>query len=84
MWLINTQTLKLKFFITPPPRYSILSHVWTDEEYSFEEFRSLEHVTDYEPTEAIIRKKGFRKIKACCELSFEQGFRWTWIDTYCI
>lgn len=38
MWLINTQTLKLKFFLTPPDRYSILSHLWTDEECSFQEF----------------------------------------------
>lgn len=78
MWLIDTQTLKLKFFLTPPPQYSILSHVWTDEECSFQEFRFPEH------TQALIEKKGFKKIKACCELSLEQGFQWTWVDTCCI
>lgn len=78
MWLIDTQTLKLKFFLTPPPQYSILSHVWTDEECSFQEFRFPEH------TQALIEKKGFKKIKACCELSLKQGFQWTWVDTCCI
>jgi len=82
MWLINTQTLKLKFFLKPPLRYSILSHVWTDEECSFQEFRSLEEVD--EPILAITGKKGFKKIQACCKLSLEQGFEWTWVDTCCI
>ncbi|KAK1831524.1 heterokaryon incompatibility protein-domain-containing protein [Podospora conica] len=82
MWLINTRTLKLKFFLAPPERYSILSHVWTDEECSFQEFRSLENAD--EPSPAIIEKKGFKKIQACCKLSLDQGFEWTWIDTCCI
>ncbi|KAK0752870.1 hypothetical protein B0T18DRAFT_313414 [Schizothecium vesticola] len=82
MWLINTQTLKLKFFLTPPPRYSILSHVWTDEECSFQEFRSLEDVD--EPILAITEKKSFKKIQACSKLSLEEGFEWTWVDTCCI
>jgi hypothetical protein len=82
MWLINTQTLRLKFFLAPPSRYSILSHVWTDEECSFQEFRSLE--TAKGPILAITEKKGFKKIEACCKLALGQGFEWTWVDTCCI
>lgn len=82
MWLINTQTLKLQFFLTPPDRYSILSHVWTDEECSFQEFRSLENVDD--PILAITEKKGFKKIQACCKVSLDQDIEWTWVDTCCI
>ncbi|KAK1751051.1 heterokaryon incompatibility protein-domain-containing protein [Echria macrotheca] len=80
MWLINTEALTLKFFPNPPDRYAILSHVWTDEECSFEEFQAL----DGTKSAATTSKKGYKKIEACCKLASSQGFTWVWIDTCCI
>lgn len=61
MWLINTITLKLKFF-TPPrvPSYAILSHTWGDEEVSFQEFQDLDKA---------MLKAGFAKIQKTCQLA---------------
>jgi hypothetical protein len=54
MWLIDTETLKLKFFAGPPTApYAILSHTWAkdnDDEVSFQEIHRLEgkHATESE------------------------------------
>ncbi|KAK0611748.1 hypothetical protein B0T14DRAFT_540758 [Immersiella caudata] len=65
MWLINTTTLTLKFFLKPPPRYAILSHVWTDEECSFQEFRSLE-TSSNDPALALNQMFDWVWIDTCC------------------
>ncbi|KUJ20753.1 HET-domain-containing protein [Mollisia scopiformis] len=79
IWLINTTTLKLEFFVdlynARPRRYAILSHTWEDEEVSFQEFQSLESTS---------LKKGFRKIEMTCRLAFDRGLKYVWMDTCCI
>lgn len=56
------------------PLYSILSHTWTDEEVTFNDFTagSYQHL------------KGYQKILGCCKVSQQEGFGYTWIDTCCI
>ena len=79
MWLINTATLKLEFFVdlynARPRRYAILSHTWEDEEVSFQEFQHLDSAS---------RKKGFKKIEMTCRLALRHGLSYAWVDTCCI
>ncbi|KAF2492468.1 HET-domain-containing protein [Lophium mytilinum] len=74
MWLINTTTLKLEFFVNPEKAsYAILSHTWGDEEVMFHELQS--------PDKASFQKKGFDKIARTCEIARQQGLQYAWVDT---
>ncbi|KAI1279861.1 heterokaryon incompatibility protein-domain-containing protein [Xylaria sp. FL0933] len=77
MWLIDTTLLELRFQARPTwQSYAILSHTWEEEEeVSFQDFHD---------TEARVKKNGFKKIKAVCELARLGGFKWCWVDTCCI
>ncbi|KAK3369426.1 heterokaryon incompatibility protein-domain-containing protein [Lasiosphaeria ovina] len=81
MKLINTTTLKVEEFVGPALEsleYAILSHTWTDEEVSFQEFTS-----DHPP----VHKIGYQKIAKSCELARSakpEQFRYIWVDTCCI
>ncbi|KAI0122658.1 HET-domain-containing protein [Daldinia grandis] len=76
MWLINTWTHQLEFVNEPEEyTYAILSHVWEDDEVSFQDFRA--------PGKAY-KKKGFDKIIRTCQLAASRGLRYAWVDTYCI
>ncbi|KAI8627208.1 heterokaryon incompatibility protein-domain-containing protein [Xylariaceae sp. FL1651] len=81
MWLIDTRILELKFVAEVEERsYAILSHTWEDEEFSFQEFRSL----DREDLDRNRSKKGFGKIAKTCELAYQRGLSYAWVDTCCI
>lgn len=79
MRLIHVHSYELREFLGTSstfPSYAILSHTWEDEEVSFQDFqRSLPDAT---------KKKGFTKIKYCCEQAAKDGFEWAWVDTCCI
>lgn len=76
MWLINTTTLELEFFVNPEKAsYAILSHTWGDEEVLFQEFRNPDRKNS---------KYGFTKIVRTCEIARQQGLRYAWVDTCCI
>ena len=78
MWLIDTSTLRLKFFPTSKGlKYAILSHTWGDEEVSFEEMNARRVWG--------IRKKGWEKILETCRIA--RGtfkLEYAWVDTCCI
>ncbi|KAI1328119.1 HET-domain-containing protein [Xylariaceae sp. FL0255] len=74
MHLLNAKTLELREFLRKPPAYAILSHTWEDGEVSFQDISGPNALT----------KKGFAKIKACCEQALRDGLEWAWIDTCCI
>ncbi len=75
MRLLNAVTLQLEeFFDTDLPRYAILSHRWHDDEVSFQ------NIQDGSAT----RKKGYAKLKLCCEQAVKDGLSHSWIDTCCI
>ncbi|KAI3398806.1 hypothetical protein diail_8497 [Diaporthe ilicicola] len=78
MRLIHVHTYQLHEFLgnsSTCPNYSILSHTWEDEEVSFQDIQDLELAR---------RRKGFNKIKFCCEQAAKDGFEWAWVDTCCI
>ena len=75
MWLIDTQTLKLKFITNTDYRYAILSHTWGGDEVTFEDMKNP----------AIAETKtGYHKIQKTCERASSQGLYLAWVDTCCI
>jgi hypothetical protein len=82
MWLINTATFELVFFVNPPLQpgskagnYAILSHTWDDNEVVFRDMADLGHAR---------LKKGWGKIEQTCRLARESSLPWAWVDTCCI
>jgi hypothetical protein len=75
MRLLNAVTLQLEeFFDTDLPPYAILSHRWQDDEVSFQ------HIQDGSGP----RKKGYAKLKLCCDQAVKDGYTHAWVDTCCI
>jgi hypothetical protein len=75
MRLLDTTTFELcEFFDRKIPPYAILSHTWGEGEVSFQELQSGDGVF----------KRGYAKIRTCCELAASDGFEYAWVDTCCI
>jgi hypothetical protein len=75
MRLLNTASLQLKDFIgSNIPPYAILSHTWGDEEVLFDDIQKG----------TATSKRGYAKVKGCCQKAAEDDFGWAWIDTCCI
>jgi Heterokaryon incompatibility protein (HET) len=74
MWLVNTDTLQLEYFISSVAQYVILSHTWGPEEISFQEF-NIGTSRDSD---------GYRKIVQATRVAKEMGYKYIWIDTCCI
>jgi hypothetical protein len=74
MRLLDTTTLKLTEFTRDVPPYAILSHTWGDEEVTFQEIDLPERD----------KKKGFAKIRWCCQQAKHDALEWAWVDTCCI
>ena len=76
MRLINVHSLELEDFVLNVPRYAILSHCWTEDEVSYEEFRKGLNTNS----------KGFSKIKEFCDC-IKRGalgpsrIDYVWVDT---
>jgi hypothetical protein len=72
MRLLNARTLELHDFLGDPvERYAILSHTWGEEECT------SQHISAPDAD----KRKGFVKIKFCCEQALKDGIDWVWIDT---
>ena len=85
MWLLETRTLILRYFVSPEAvreGYSILSHVWDAEEQSFQDLKSI-HARCAESGESP-HDLVSEKIRKCCEVAAQRGYKWVWIDTCCI
>lgn len=75
MRLLNTVNLELEeFFDECGLKYAILSHRWQDEEVSLQDMQNG----------TAAHKKGYTKIKRCCDRAREDGLRYAWVDTCCI
>ncbi|KAF2786931.1 HET-domain-containing protein, partial [Melanomma pulvis-pyrius CBS 109.77] len=75
MRLLNTSTIQVEEFLgNEIPEYVILSHTWEEEEVSLQDMQSP----------GAMKKKGYTKIKKCCEKAATDGFSYCWIDTCCI
>ena len=75
MRLIHSKSLELAEFMERSlPPFAILSHTWETEEISFQEMQSKKYP----------EKKGYTKIRKCCEIAATAGFEYVWVDTCCI
>ncbi|KAH8173545.1 heterokaryon incompatibility protein (HET) domain-containing protein [Sarocladium implicatum] len=54
--------------------YAILSHTWGDEECSIRDMALPD----------VSTRKGYPKIKMCCDQAAADGLKWAWVDTCCI
>ncbi|KAI0752074.1 heterokaryon incompatibility protein-domain-containing protein [Fomes fomentarius] len=93
MWLLRSTDATLKEFVSPedvfdcepPPGwsrgYAILSHVWGENEQTFQEIRALPSKCAPGQTPRDIASE---KIRKACELAEERFVEWIWIDTCCI
>jgi hypothetical protein len=81
MRLLNTGTLELKAFLSPVPKYVILSHRWEDEGIVFDDVhnRPLSDVNN--PARS---KKAFSRVEGTCALAAKDGYECVWIDRMCI
>lgn len=64
------------FTLREAPQYAILSHTWTEEEVSFQEFTCQNNDTT--------KKRGFARIAQTCKIARQNHLRYVWVDTCCI
>jgi hypothetical protein len=73
MRLLNTSTIELQEFPTPPAEYTILGHTWGEGEGTLQ---SLAADTER-------KLPGWTKILKCCEIAAKDNWKDAWIDTCC-
>ncbi|KAH9855890.1 heterokaryon incompatibility protein-domain-containing protein [Lenzites betulinus] len=84
MWLLDTSTAELHHFNGVKDvkgGYAILSHVWQDDEQSFQDLQAL---ASSPHSDRPLRARVSAKIRDCCVLAESHGYAWLWIDTCCI
>ena len=85
MWVLETSTLRLHYFISPekvPGGYVILSHVWDQEELSFQQ---LQEINNRRYTSDKARRRLISpKVTQMCNIASRHEYKWAWIDTCCI
>src|SRR5579859_2029726 len=75
MRLLHSTSMELEEFSDDSiPKYAIVSHRWQDGEVSFL------HIQNGNTT----NKKGYSKVKLCCEQAAKDNLEYIWIDTCCI
>jgi hypothetical protein len=73
--VVDSRPLAIETFTSQnEPDYAILSHTWSTSEVSFQDIL-LGKAPD---------RKGYQKIKNCCEQAARHGFKYLWVDTCCI
>ncbi|KAM5373655.1 hypothetical protein ACJA88_008499 [Fusarium oxysporum] len=77
MRLINTHTFQLEFYPGGSRRYAILSHVWGDDEVTFQD------VASGDPEEALHLER-YSKLRESCRMARSLKLDYLWIDTCCI
>ena len=76
MRLLNVNSLELEEFIgDSAPKYAILSHTWTTEEVTFQ---------DWTNRATRQKKKGYSKILGACRQARVDLLQYIWVDTNCI
>ncbi len=75
MRLLHSSKYQLDEFVEPAiPPYAILSHMWGTEEVSLHDLQDP----------SVNAKRGFEKIKKCCDQAQLDKIQWVWIDTCCL
>jgi hypothetical protein len=78
MRLLHTCRLDFQdFFKADLPEYAILSHCWSGQEVSFEDFEARSVSQNRQDI-------GYRKIMEFCKIAASYDLDWAWIDTCCI
>lgn len=77
MRLLHSSRLDMIYFVADDdiPPYAILSHTWGEGEVSLQDWERLS------PHERSL-KRGYSKIRLCCEQAQRDGLEWAWVDTY--
>lgn len=77
MWLLDTKTMNISQQSEDTVQYAIFSLRWgkENEEVSFAVIQRPRFMR---------RKKGYRKIKRCCKQAQKDGYKYVWVDTFCI
>ena len=77
MRLLHTKDLTVKEFIGENiPAYAIVSHRWSDEEVSHQDF--LENRRSFLPRQR--KGYGWIKIVKGCEIALSDGYDWLWVQ----
>lgn len=77
MHLLHTQTGELREFHGDEiPAYAILSHVWGEEEVTYQDMQASRS--------QAAKKAGFSKISQTCRKALEESLEYAWVDTCCI
>ncbi|RDX44676.1 HET-domain-containing protein [Lentinus brumalis] len=77
MWLLHTSSGELRCFNSNERvRYAILSHVWDNNEQTFQQVQALQHSGGL--------AQASDKIRNFCEFARKRGYEWVWVDTCCI
>jgi hypothetical protein len=75
MRLLNTANAKIEDFKDDNiPKYAILSHTWDEVEITFQDMKKA----------AVTKKKGYKKVKECCDMAKGRKHDYVWMDTCCI
>jgi len=87
MYLLNIETgdLELHYGSEIPP-YAILSHTWLGEEdeITYRDITDRETGRSHVQKSRLENKKGYFKVDHTCQQARQDGFRFVWIDTFCI
>lgn len=74
MRLLNANTFQLEqFYDNDIPPYAILSHTWTKDEVTFQEFSTLSR-----------DDPRLEKTVGCCKQALLDDLNYVWVDTFCI
>ena len=99
MWLLSTDRAELHSFHSPdiiPGGYAILSHVWGENEQTFQEIQQLQIACATSSVDLIAHHKYgpamslnprdhvCEKIRKTCLVAESYGYNWVWNDTCCI
>lgn len=74
MRLIHTKTQQFEEFGEEIPPYAILSHIWSDEEVTWQDMHKVKTKD----------KLGHCKLSAVCQQSQHDSLEYLWLDTCCI
>ena len=87
MWLLSTDRAELQSFHAPedvPGGYAILSHVWEEEEQTFQKTQALLAQCNKPGETKSPRDLASPKVRHCCIIAESYGYKWIWDDTCCI
>lgn len=85
MHLIQTRSLEIEAFpFQPPSHYAILSHTWSDPEFTYRDYQRYLRPPRLAGDIPIAKRNALQKVESACRQAREDGFDLLWVDSYCI